>query len=165
MSVQDPDEGTRTAFAVLIPLIVLVVGFVVGLGVHKARQPAAATAPVSVEAVVESATDGARVVVENGVVTFYFASGKADLAADAQVALADAVQAAVAGKTLAISGFHDATGSIEANAELAKQRALAVRDVLKALGVDDGRMALSKPEQTMGTGSDAQARRVEVVVQ
>jgi outer membrane protein OmpA-like peptidoglycan-associated protein len=163
MSVQNQDEGTRTAFAVLIPLIVLIVGFVVGLGVHKARKP---TAPVAAVAAVESTeADEARVVVENGVVTFFFASGKADLAADAQAALADVVQAVAAGKVLAISGFHDATGSIEVNVELAKQRAMAVRDVLKAMGVDEGRMALSKPEQMMGTGSNAQARRVEVVAQ
>lgn len=164
MSVQDQDEGTRSAFAVLIPLIVLVIGFVVGLGIHKARTKAAPTAPVAVVQEVAQA-DEASVVVGNGVVTFYFATGKADLAADAQAALAQVVQAAAEGKTLAISGFHDASGSVEVNAELAKQRALAVRDVLKALGVDEGRMALSKPEQTMGTGPDAQARRVEVVVQ
>lgn len=161
MSVQDPDEGTRTAFAVLIPLIVLVVGFVVGLGVNKAHK----TAPVA--AVAQSVAldaDGARVVVEGGVVKFYFASGQADVAADAQAALAEVVQAVAAGKMLAISGFHDATGSVEVNAELAKQRAMAVLDVLKALGVDEGRINLNKPEQMVGSGSNAEARRVEVVV-
>lgn len=163
MSVQDQDEGTRTAFAVLIPLIVLIVGFVVGLGIHKARKPAAPVAAVALAASAE--VDEASVVVENGVVTFFFASGKADLAADAQTALAEAVQAAAAGKVLAISGFHDATGSLEVNAELAKQRAMAVHDVLKSLGVDEGRLSLSKPEQMMGSGSNAQARRVEVVAQ
>jgi hypothetical protein len=57
MSAQDQDEGTRTAFAVLIPLLVLVVGFVVGLGIHKAKGPKAkAAAPV---AVVEAAPEAA----------------------------------------------------------------------------------------------------------
>lgn len=44
MSAQDQDEGTRTAFTVLIPLLVLVVGFVVGLGIHKAKGPKAQVA-------------------------------------------------------------------------------------------------------------------------
>jgi hypothetical protein len=38
------------------------------------------------------AADGASVRVENGVVKFYFASGKADLAAGANEALADVVK-------------------------------------------------------------------------
>ena len=80
MSVQNQDEGERTAFAVLIPLIVLVVGFVVGLGIHKAKgpapKPAAAVVAEPAPAPAE-ASDEARVVVDNGVVKFYFASGKA----------------------------------------------------------------------------------------
>lgn len=163
MSVQDPDEGTRTAFAVLIPLIVLVVGFVVGLGVHKARKVHTAAPTAAMAQAAEA--DAAWVRVEGGVVKFYFASGKAEVAADAQAALAEVVQAVAAGKMLAVSGFHDETGSIEVNVELAKQRAVAVADVLKAMGVDEGRITLSKPEQMVGSGSSDEARRVEVVVQ
>lgn len=56
MSAQDQDEGTRTAFAVLIPLLVLVVGFVVGLGIHKAKGPKAKAAePVAVVEVAPAA--------------------------------------------------------------------------------------------------------------
>ena len=171
MSVQNQDEGERTAFAVLIPLIVLVVGFVVGLGIHKAKGPApkpaaavvAEPAPAPAPAPAE-ASDEARVVVDNGVVKFYFASGKADLAAGGKEALADAVQAALAGKKLSVSGFHDETGSPEQNAELAKQRALAVRDALVAAGVAEASVELKKPEVMMA-GSNAEARRVEVSVQ
>jgi outer membrane protein OmpA-like peptidoglycan-associated protein len=104
------------------------------------------------------------VVVDNGVVKFYFASGKADLAAGGKEALADAVQAALAGKKLSVSGFHDETGSPEQNAELAKQRALAVRDALVAAGVAEASVELKKPEVMMA-GSNAEARRVEVSVQ
>jgi outer membrane protein OmpA-like peptidoglycan-associated protein len=99
------------------------------------------------------------------VVKFYFASGKADLASGAAAALTDAVAAAAKGKKLVISGFHDATGNAEFNAELAKQRALAVRDALKAAGVSELNVELKKPEELAGTGSDAQARRVEVTIQ
>jgi outer membrane protein OmpA-like peptidoglycan-associated protein len=104
------------------------------------------------------------VVVEAGVVKFYFASGKADLAAGAVQALGDAIAAAQAGKMLTISGFHDASGDPAMNAELAKQRALAVRDALVGAGVAEAAMELKKPEQMVGDGSAAEARRVEVVI-
>jgi hypothetical protein len=109
------------------------------------------------------AADGASVRVENGVVKFYFASGKADLAAGANEALADVVKGVADGKMAVVSGFHDATGDAALNAELAKQRALAVRDALKGLGVAEDKIELKKPEETTATGSNAEARRVEVV--
>jgi len=40
-----------------------------------------------------------------------------------------------------------------------------VRDALKALGVAEDKVELKKPEQTLASGSDAEARRVEVTVQ
>jgi outer membrane protein OmpA-like peptidoglycan-associated protein len=151
----------------LVAVIVLVTGFAVGLGIHKSRGAAPSTqmaAPAATPAVATVASDDASVVVENGVVKFYFASGKADLAAGALVALGDAIAAAKAGKQLVLSGFHDATGDPAFNAELAKQRALAVRDALMGAGVAESSMELKKPEQTTGTGNDAEARRVEVMI-
>lgn len=103
--------------------------------------------------------------VEGGVVTFYFASGKADVASGASNALADVVQGVAAGKKALVSGFHDATGSAELNAELSKQRALAVRDALLALGVAEASIELKKPEETQLGGPAEQARRVEVVLE
>ena len=50
------------------------------------------------------------------------------------------------------------------NAELAKQRALGVRDALKVLGVAEDKVELKKPEVTQGSGSNAEARRVEVTL-
>jgi len=96
------------------------------------------------------------------VVKFFFASGKADLATGAPQALADIVKGVAEGKKAVISGFADATGNAEQNAELAKQRAFAVRDALKALGMAEDKIELKKPEQITGTGDPAQARRVEV---
>ena len=63
-----------------------------------------------------------------------------------------------------VSGFHDVTGDAALNAELAKQRALAVRDALKGLVVAEDKIELKKPEETTATGSNAEARRVEVVL-
>ena len=67
---------------------------------------------------------------------------------------------------MTISGYHDATGNLEQNQELAKQRALAVRDAIKAgAGVGDERFDMKKPIVSEGSGAtDAEARRVEVSV-
>ena len=112
--------------------------------------------------------DGARVVVESGVVKFYFATGKSDLAVDlsaeVQNALNEAAAAAKAGKKLLVSGFHDSTGDAAVNAELAKQRAISVQTVLVGLGVSETSVELKKPEAMLGSGDNAAARRVEVVI-
>lgn len=185
MSSQDNDQDIRVVAAVLIAAILLAVGLAVGIGIHKARggagakaaapaaaveaapaapaADAAATAPAAPAAA--PVGDDASVVVDNGVVKFYFASGKADLATGAVEALGDAVAAAKSGKKLVISGFHDTTGDPAKNAELAKQRAFAVRDALKGAGVDEASLELKKPEETAaGAGSNAEARRVEVMI-
>jgi len=167
MSSQDNEVEYRVVAVLLVAVIVLVTGFAVGLGIHKSRGGAPTTqaaVPAAAPAMAAASSDDASVVVENGVVKFYFASGKADLAAGALVALGDAIAAAKAGKRLVLSGFHDATGDPAFNAELAKQRALAVRDALVGAGVAETSLELKKPEQTTGTGNDAEARRVEVMI-
>jgi len=121
------------------------------------QEAASAAAPVL------SANESA-VRVENGVVKFYFASGKSALAAGANEALAEVVQAAAQGKKLVLSGFHDSTGSPEMNAKLAKQRALSVKAALIGLGVKDEQITLKKAE-SVAAGADAQARRVEVAIE
>jgi outer membrane protein OmpA-like peptidoglycan-associated protein len=63
-----------------------------------------------------------------------------------------------------VSGFHDRRGSPERNAELALRRAQAVRRVLIREGVAADRIVLAKPQQSQGSGSDREARRVEVTV-
>jgi len=64
-----------------------------------------------------------------------------------------------------VSGFHDPTGDAAKNAELAKNRAEAVRNALEGAGVDASRIDLHKPDETTGGGSHEDARRVEVTVQ
>ena len=154
------DENQRFALGLVFALIVVVVGAVVAFGVHKAKAPKAA-APVAVAI----ADDAASVTIEGGVVKFYFASGKAELAAGAKEALADVIAQVAAGKKAVISGFHDATGDAAKNEELAKLRALAVRDALKSFGAAEDKLELKKPEVLQADGSNAQARRVEVSVQ
>ncbi|MDO5693338.1 MAG: OmpA family protein [Pseudomonadota bacterium] len=94
-------------------------------------------------------------------VKFYFATGKADIATGADQALAEVLAGVQAGKKVVVSGFVDSTGDAAQNEELAKQRAFAVRDQLKALGVAEDLIELKKPEN-IDAGMDAGARRVEV---
>ena len=110
------------------------------------------------------ADDLARVLIENGVVKFYFATAKSDLAPGANEALADVVAGVKAGQRAVISGYTDSTGDADKNAELAKQRAFAVRDALVALGVPQDKLDLKKPESVENAGNNAAARRVEVVL-
>ena len=126
---------------------------------------AGGAAPASTADMTTAAADGPSIRVENGVVKFYFASGSADLAPGAADALGDVVKGVAAGQTAVISGYHDTTGDPAQNEELAKQRAFAVRDALKALGIGDDKLDLKKPEATTATGSNAEARRVEVSLQ
>ncbi|WP_442774373.1 ammonium transporter [Sphaerotilus montanus] len=94
-----------------------------------------------------------------------FESGKAEVAADtadSMKAVADFL-AANADAKVQLSGFADNSGSLEVNKELAKQRALAVREALKAAGVDEARVVLQKPEDITAGEGDA-ARRVEITL-
>jgi outer membrane protein OmpA-like peptidoglycan-associated protein len=64
-----------------------------------------------------------------------------------------------------VSGFADKTGNLEQNLDLAKRRAMAVRDALKTPGVAEDRINLKQPEQVvLGAGQDAEGRRVEISV-
>ncbi len=112
-----------------------------------------------------AASDAASVKVENGVVKFYFASGKADVAAGSAAALADVAKAVAGGKKAFVSGYHDAKGDPVQNAELAKQRAKNVQAALKEAGVAADKVELKKPEQAKADGPASEARRVEVTVQ
>jgi outer membrane protein OmpA-like peptidoglycan-associated protein len=162
------DDNQGVVLGVVFGVIALVIGLVVGVSIYKTNQDAAAAAaatkPVAVAAPAADA-DGASVKVENGVVKFYFASAKSDLAAGGNEALADIVKAVAEGKKALVSGFHDSTGDLVKNEELAKLRAFAVRDALKTLGVAEDKVELKKPEAMTGTGSNAEARRVEVSIQ
>ena len=171
MSSSDDDSQQRFALGFLFALIALVVATVVGVVVFKRGITHAPTAPkAGVVQAVEAAAPGvavveeASVVVEGGVVKFYFAVGKADLATGAKQALADVIKGVLQGKKAVVSGFHDATGDLAVNQELAKQRAFAVRDALLSLGITEEGIELKKPEQTLADGSDAEARRVEVTL-
>ena len=99
-------------------------------------------------------------------VQVFFATGQSTLDAPAQAAVQQAAQWLQANTQLKVvlSGFVDATGSPEVNAEIAKQRAQAVAKALTDAGVAPERIELRKPETiTDSAGADEQARRVDIV--
>ena len=163
------DSQERFALGFLFALIALVVSTVVGTVVYKrgiahapkAEMAAPAANATNVPVVIEE--DVASVIVEDGVVKFYFASGKAEVAEGGNAALADVVKGVQDGKRAVISGFHDATGS-GSECRTGQKRAQAVQAALLALGVAEDKVELKKPEQMQADGSNAQARRVEVIL-
>jgi outer membrane protein OmpA-like peptidoglycan-associated protein len=186
-SSNDEDSQQRFALGFLFALIALVVFSIVGFAVHRyglatrpaapavaaavpavPGTPAAPPAPTtpSVSVVTETVSvvipEGASINVGDGVVNFYFATGSADLAPGAAEALAAVIQGVQGGRKAMVAGFHDATGDARVNEELSLLRAQTVRDVLIGLGVPAGKVDLQKPAVTAGTGSNAEARRVEV---
>ncbi|MFM7332492.1 MAG: OmpA family protein, partial [Brachymonas sp.] len=129
------DESTGVALGVVFGVIFLVISLVLGLAIFQtnkskakmaaASAPVVAAAPAVAPAPVAPATDGASVKVEGGVVKFYFAPGKAELAQDGAKALTEILAAAKTGKKVGISGYVDPSGDAAKNAEIAKQRAFA----------------------------------------
>ncbi|RUR65957.1 sodium-translocating pyrophosphatase [Variovorax guangxiensis] len=158
----------------IVPLVVKFhAGDAAAAAPAKVETPPAATAPAAMApstpaAVVASgavsAAEAAAVKVENGVVKFYFASASSEVAPNAKEALADVIKAVQSGSTVLVSGYHDASGDPAKNAELAKQRAMAVSDALKAAGAPEDKIELAKPVQSQADGPPAEARRVEVKV-
>lgn len=163
MSQSSDDQDTKIVGILITTIVALLMAFVVGLGISKSRTAAPAEAPEALVAQVEPLSDS-RIEIADGMVKFFFASGSAQLADGVEPAIAQAVAAAGQGRTLVLSGFHDSTGSPEANARLAMQRAANVRDALTAAGVPEQQVELRKPEVMLGEGSMAEARRVELVI-
>jgi Amt family ammonium transporter len=94
-----------------------------------------------------------------------FETGKSDVPAASQAdlkAVADYL-AANPGDKVQLSGFVDATGPADLNRELAKTRALAVRDALVGLGVAESRVVLQKPDDITAADGD-QSRKVEMTL-
>jgi outer membrane protein OmpA-like peptidoglycan-associated protein len=161
------DDGARVGLWVTLGIITLLLfSLIAGLAIRQAHKkpagkPAAAAAALATpaEALLEGPIAGDLV----GKV--YFESGTAGLPADAAttlVAVKAALAQAPATARLVLSGFHDASGDPAKNAELAKQRAKAVRAALQADGVDAARVGLRKPESTTAEGKPEEARRVEI---
>jgi outer membrane protein OmpA-like peptidoglycan-associated protein len=94
----------------------------------------------------------------------YFVVGVKEISPEGMRVIVETARMMIAQPALKydLSGYADRTGNPDANLELAKQRAFAVRDALKAAGVAEARINLKKPEFVIGT-ADAESRRVDIV--
>lgn len=157
----DQQDGAEKFALTLVGLLVAaIVAAMIGLGISRAR-PAASAPPVDAS---QQAADGQAVA---EVETLYFAIGEEQLPPDAADVLGRVAMAvrSSSGATIAVSGFHDASGDAAANQELARRRAEQVRHALEANGVSPEQIILSKPAETNGKGEPAEARRVEMRLQ
>lgn len=152
--------GIAVTIAIVVAVLTGVLGALNSAGGSSAAPAAATSAPADKPA-------GSAAAPADAGVKLYFASGKAELPADAAATLAPLIDALKSGKAkkLVISGYHDASGDPAQNAELAKQRAFAVRDALTGAGLTAEQIELSKPQETTGGGDEREARRVEVSAQ
>lgn len=161
--------GLWVVATVVLLLLVSVLTWQVGRALHHetAAVAAPAVSPSSSPTVqVEALADELLDVPLTGdlVGVLYFASGEKTLPADApaEIEKVRAALAAAPALKVVLSGFHDASGDPAQNAALARGRAVAARDALKAAGVNPARIQLRKPEQTLADGSPQEARRVEM---
>ena len=159
---QEDDDNQNLVLGILFGVIALVIGLVIGLASYVTGQTREA-APAAVAAV--EAPEIAEV--GEPLVKFYFESGKAELPAGAEDELAKVVAklAEDPSRLVLLSGYHDETGGAAVNAEVAKARAVAVKDALIAAGLAADKVKMRKPAVTLGGTDPAEARRVEVRVQ
>ena len=159
---QQDDDNQNLVLGILFGIIALVIGLVIGLGGYVTGQN---RAPAPVAAVVAEEPEIAEV--GEALVKFYFESGKAELPAGAEDELAKVVAklAEDPSRLVLLSGYHDETGGAAVNAEVAKARAVAVKDALIAAGLAADKVKMRKPAVTLGGTDPAEARRVEVRVQ
>ncbi|MET3449721.1 OmpA family protein [Ralstonia sp. 1138] len=94
----------------------------------------------------------------------YFDYGKAELGADFSEKAKDLVTYLKTNvdKSVAVSGFTDASGDKTLNEVLAKKRAEAVQTALMAAGVPEGRIVLQKTADATEAPATQQGRRVEI---
>ncbi len=155
------DDAQNYALAVIAAVVALVIAGVLTLSISRSGPPKAPKAPAQAAAApvaADAAAAAPRV---------YFEVDSDALPGDAAELLARVAEQARAkpGAAVLISGFHDASGDPEHNADLAKRRAQAVRHALEANGVAPAQLVLDKPRQTLGGGDAREARRVEVRIQ
>ncbi len=172
---QDKEQNSIVAWVlglgVMIAIAAAIFGGFMGIFSGGDKTPSAsapvATATVPIVAATPAiAAPVVAVATKPDTVKVYFESGKS--AAPAGTDLALKALAAYANSSpnakLGISGFHDKTGDPAANAELAKNRAKSVVELLKSTGLPEDRVMLQKPQEVLGAADDREARRVEVFV-
>ena len=155
---------------VLLLLVLLLLWWFMGRGPRPTPVVDAPAAPVAAAPAVEPV---APVVTTPAIVpglpqNVYFDTGSAVVTSDGTKAITAALDEIKkdAGAKIAITGYTDKTGDQTANEDLAKNRAVAVRDALTAAGIANANIEMRPPAfvevGANATAGDAQARRVEI---
>lgn len=164
-----------TGWGDYLPLALLVVG---GIGILSyLGRPAPAAVPVAAPVVVSATLASPAIPEGMGLirsdvdgapfVSVYFDTAKTDVSPEIAAVAAEikAYLDSHAGTGLAVSGYNDPRGDAAMNAELSKNRAIAVRAALVSAGIPESAVELVKPEEnTDTTTSLTNARRVDVRV-
>lgn len=162
---EDREIGYALLLAIGVAILVSIfsIGMAGGSAIGQFGGKSKAAAATALPVAPEPTASGNAAAVPPPVMKIYFELGKADLPADVQARLAPLLSAArEQRRAWVISGYHDASGDAAANAELAKQRAFAVRDLIVAAGASAATIELTKPTATLGGADPREARRVEV---
>lgn len=159
------DSELNVVMGVVFGIIALVIAFVIGLAANQLGGKQAVSAVAAPGAGEVAFVDVAEV--GEALVKVHFDVGQTTLPATASTQIATVVAALTAAPKASalLSGFHDETGGAAVNAEVAKNRALSVRQALIAAGVPAERVLMRRPAVTLGGTDAAEARRVEVRVQ
>jgi outer membrane protein OmpA-like peptidoglycan-associated protein len=165
---EDRETGYALFLAIGLAIFVSIftIGIAAGTAIGQLGKKSGASTASSLPVATTPAMAGASAAVSMPMARLYFELGKAELPADALTQLAPLITTARDNNAArwVVSGFHDASGDAAANAELAKQRAIAVRDLLVSAGISSQAIELSKPAVTLGGTDPREARRVDVTL-
>jgi outer membrane protein OmpA-like peptidoglycan-associated protein len=162
---QAAETATKSGLMRWLPWVIgaAVLLFLWNLLTGKSTPAPAPAAAVSVPA--PTAVPAPAMVAVSVPAKVYFDVGSATIGADGSKTLGAAAEMIKNdGLKVSLTGYTDKTGDVAKNEELAKSRALAVRDALKAAGVAEANMEM-RPPMFVEVGAavgDAEARRVEI---
>ena len=160
----DPDSQQRFALGVVGMVVAVLVAVVVGTAVHHQQHPHRRLAAVVADS---TSIDGARVLIEDGIVKFYFAPGSAALAPGADQALANVVKGMGVGLRAVVLSYQYPALGPDDNSALIRRRADQVRETLMGLGLPDDKIELRSPAQAGGSsagGDQDLANRIDVML-
>jgi outer membrane protein OmpA-like peptidoglycan-associated protein len=158
--------ATKSGFMRWLPWLIgaAVLLFLWNLLSGRSTPPAPAPAP-AVTAPAPAPAPAVAVTAVSLPAKVYFETGSSAIGADGSKTVGAAAELIKKdGLKVALTGYTDKTGDVAKNEELAKSRATAVRDALKAAGVAEADIEMKPPMfvEIGAGGSDAEARRVEI---